>query len=415
MNNIAQKFVGIGVLMLFVMSIVPLALAVSDDSGVDGSDSDGVGVGVGVDVSTTLDGDDVAVNASASSEVERGRMGVRAEMRDQRKDAREDIKDARENVREVRSEVKGARMDIRESRILFHEERKVAREEMKINRDEILALKGEYKKCSGVVCDELKVKFNHGVKNHVKMLLIQIDRSFEQLKERVEISGALRAEDKTQILADIAVLEEKIAAKRIEVEAFPENATKEELKVAVKELQQFVIDVRQEQRKVVVMLISSKVDSMIVRQDALAAAMQLKIDGITSAGGDASKLIELRATFVEQTATIKNDQDDARAAWLVAESKSDKHDIWVKAHGKVKNGFEESRDVLREFMQVYKGLKSHTTQSSEAVDNVEVNASTEADVNVTLPEVNTSVNTSVDTSVDTLVNASVNVTAEASQ
>ncbi len=424
MKQIAQKFVAVRVLMLFMLSVVPFAFAESNSGESDGDVEDDSLLGT-VESSTSVEASSTGVDVESDVEVKaesKGR-GPQGDLRAERKEVRKEMKDERIELREeikgARMEIKSERKDLQESRKAFHEERKLAREEMRMNRDEVLKIKNEYKKCDGSACDELKVKFNHGVKKHIEKLLEQIDRSFEQLTERVTNSGALSAEDKEKALADIAALNEKVALRVAEVQAMPQNATKEEMKVAVKDLQKFVIEVRHEQRKVVALLISSQVDTMIEKHTALADVMQAKIDELSAAGVDASALVELRAKFVAQTETIKDDQEVARDAWVAAESKDDKHAAWVEAHSKVKSQFGESRETLREFMKVYKELKSHTTApvqaSAEVETETEVQNATEVE-SETEVEVGVNTTTEVSESVDnSSLNVSANVSVEAAQ
>lgn len=376
MRQIFAKIAGVSVLLLFILSVVPLAFADTDVT-VDTDASDAVDGDVdGVNESESA-GTDVDTDENDATDVDHPRADARGKVRSEMKERRNEIRDER---RDIHDRVQEVRSDIRESRMEMREHFMKARDDLKVHHRELLDIKAQLKDCKNQEsqeCSDLHVKFNAGLKNHLTHLLEQTDNSFAQLKERIESSSELSADDKTQALADIASLEVKVDAQRVKVEALSENATKEEIKTMIKEMQGIVHEVRFEQRHLIALMVSSKVDVLVLKHGNFEQAMQVRIDELSAKGADVSRLVDIKAKFVAQGDKEEADAKVARDAWVQAESKDEKLDAWHDAHKAVRSDFEVSRQLLRDFMMAYKEIKSglHASADSDTDAGSDTNAS----------------------------------------
>ncbi len=368
MNRYATKLVSIGVLALFVLSVVPIAFAQTDSL----IDTD-VSVDASVDASGDSNSNDTA-DVSVESDVTISERDSKAErVRDMMKERRENLRDGRA---EIKQRVVEVRTDIKDMRKVFREERRAAQQDIREHHKGLLGLKSNLKNCKGEDCATLQLKFHTGVKVHLDTLLNYADKSFEQLKERISVSGALTLEDKELALARITALEARVDTKKIEIEALSENATREEVRAEINEMRELVHDIRFEQRKLVALLISTKVDVLAEKHSNLELAMQHRIDEISERGGDVSTLVRIRTQFVAQGDKVEADQKLAREAWITAEDRENKMDAWHAAHVAVKDDLKESREILRDFMDEYKNVKSHLSIEAKVLVEANLNDST---------------------------------------
>ena len=86
-----------------------------------------------------------------------------------------------------------------------------------------------------------------------------------------------------------------------------------------------------------------------------------KIAKVEEAGKDSSRLVELRDTYKEQVAKIKEDKDAAKSAWKESGDKEAWKKSWRDAHEEMKL----SKKTLRDFMKEYKSLMGDEADESE--------------------------------------------------
>ena len=326
MANYKQRVMGMVMLAIFMLSIVPLALADIDVS-VDTS----VGVETEVDTDSSGSSSDTSVESDVDVETEdetqrdgRGRMKER--MREVRSQEREHRDEVRGKIIEVRQEIR----DMHKDRWEHYEE---VRADLRTHHGEMLRIRAELKSCDGDDCNEKKEKLKHEVVHHVDKTLDHIDASFDHLRQRINASASLSVEQKDAAFNAIADLEVKVDAEKAKLAELDQNATKEEVKESIKDVKELVKDVRKEQRRSIALLVSAKLDHIVDRHEALSTSMQTRIDGVVAAGADASTLVAIKAKFDANTDVLEADVKAAHDLWVEAAADKGKMEAWKAAHG----------------------------------------------------------------------------------
>ena len=351
-----RKLAALVVMALFVLSIVPLALAGKDQSGLsrEGQNQENGDANVAEDGEAASDD-----NVPAERESRRERMDS---LREEGKKLKDRVAHAREEFEKVKDQYKEKKHEFEQKK-----------EELKQLNEHAKACKDDSEDCKAK-----KVDLKRGVKQHLIKTVELIDRSLEKLTNRVESSKVLDDAQKEQALSSIAALEEQLTAKKEEIQALADDAPKEELKAKIKELKSLWQDVRKEQRRIIADLISHKQESIGNVYAKFGDRVEAQLNKLAEQGADVSKAQELLAQY-----RAKVDELNAVPAGEREQFKQVMHDAK-----------EILRDLLKELKNLKKGLKSeaeeqenesaaeHPTNESAANENGEQEGSAEAEAPV---------------------------------
>src|SRR3989344_3099539 len=259
MNPKMKTIVGIIILALFIVSIIPLALA--EEGRDNGNDR------------KKLNDDE-----------------NKSKVKEQREAMKARLEASKENIEQVRERVKQTKEKYQEARERYQEQK----ENLKQLRDRV-------KKCKETdesgECVTVRQGVNKGAKNHLLRTSDLIEKSLERLQERVTSSSVLTAEEKQSALDAINKLEEEVTAEKERVTALAENASAEELRAAVKNLKKTWQDVSKAQKRIIAMLTSSKLDNLVEKHEDYITGMQKRVDALREKSVDVTQLDAILVQF----------------------------------------------------------------------------------------------------------------------
>ncbi len=340
MNSKIKTIVGMIVLALFIVSIIPLALA--EEGRDNGNDR-------------KMLNDD----------------GNKSTVKEQRDAMKARLEASKENIEQVREQMKQAKEKYQEAREQYREQK----EDLKELRDRV-------KKCKETddsgECVTVRQSVNKGAKNHLLRTSDLIEKSLERLQERVSSSSVLTAEEKQSALDAINKLEEEVMAEKERVTALAENASAEELRAAVKDLKKTWQDVSKAQKRIIALLTSSKLDHLVEKHEDYVTGMQKRIDALREKGVDVTRLDAIFVQFKAAVATLQEDHAQARQFWLSADANKGSLDNWHGAQEQVREDLRETKRLLREFVkataELTKSEKEDQSEENESSDDEDASA-----------------------------------------
>lgn len=321
MTKTMRKMFAMAVLAVFILSIVPVAWAERGrDRGENGAEE-------------TDRGD----TAEKSSEVQ--------EQLRMKKDA------VIERAEEMREQ---ARAQMREKKELYQQ----AKEALQEKKEQLSELR-QKARCSedSEDCRMKKQELKRGVKEHLVKTIELIDSSLAKLQERVENSPVLTEEEKQDALARIATLEEKLAAKKAELQALADTATNEELRTKIRELKDLWHQVRKEQRWIVAQLTNAKQDNLVDIYGRYGERAEAQITKLAEQGAEVTGLQELLAKYNAKLEELKVAQSEANSAWLEAKSSPEAFERARELQHTFREKAKQTKAVLRELLQKMKEVR----------------------------------------------------------
>lgn len=301
-----QKMIAVALLMMFVISMVPLVAAERNDDKAAKKE---------VRVENKVKAENSAEKREVRSE-ERVRSVNSDSEDDDASEAttsknKERVQKVRQNLEEVKAQYKEAKERYSQAKELYETEKAKFKE-----------TKEKAKRClsDSEDCKVKKTELKKGVAQHLLKTNDLIARSLEKLTDRVQNSNALTEEQKAEALASIEELETTLAAEKDRVNALAVNATNAELREAIQNLKHVWQDVRKEQRKIVSLLISAKLENMSEKLAQYSTSMQQSIDQLKAAGKDTTELEALYADFAGKVEALKT-APATEAATLLQEAK----------------------------------------------------------------------------------------------
>ena len=347
-----QKLFAVLVLMLFVMSIMPVALAEDVDS-------------EQVDVDEVDDSTEEVEDSDDGSENE-----VEEEIEVRERDGRTRVKQKiRKEIREDRS-LEKSKIRVEHARKRFHEAKEhyvEARERFQEHKGNLAELRENIKECrESEDCEVHKKGLRKGVRNHLIKTGDLIERSLEKLSAKIEGSDLLE-EEKTAALAKLAELEVKLTESNEAVKALAEEeVTNDELRNAIKDLREVWKEVRKEQRAIVSSLMNSRLENVITEKlPEFDEAMTNRIAEISELGGDVTSLEEKQAQYLAELESLQTAQDEAEEIWTSFRTGDVSIEEWREAHDKVREGLKEVKETIREFMKEYRDAKKDLAGSDD--------------------------------------------------
>ncbi len=361
-----QKLAAMAVLAVFILSIVPMALAKSN------GESGGKG---GISLPNIEIEKQMEEQTAAGSEAKDGMPSMPGLPLAQEKLDKEEVK-SREKQEKLQEKLEKEREKAAEKMAKIQEKlqenkEKFLEEKVKFEekRQEFLEGKGalislrEAARCKEDTdeCQAKKMDLKRGMKQHLANTVELIERSLLKLQAKVEASRVLSEEEKQDALDRIAALEEKLTAKKEEVLALGDEVSGAELKKQIKDLKKLWQEVRKEQRRILADLISNKQEDIVGSYGHFAEQMQERIAKLQEKGADidVSELETLLAAFRTKIDALQEAQETARTAWKTAKEEGTKEAVQAarEKQEQFKLAMKEARTALRELLMKYKELK----------------------------------------------------------
>lgn len=377
MKNYIQKIGAALVLLLFLLSIVPVALAdigVGVDLGVDAEVS-GNSVEASIDSEAKVNDED---KSGSDEDIDEDEEKIRLRKLNQlrKADLQEEIrkkiavKEAFEKKEDFKNraekrllEAKVNLIKAREGYSKVKERYHLAVEEHREQREKIRNLDKESKKCrngGSEECEKVRLELKLGVVTHLEKTINVVERALEKLKSRVEDIKDLSNEEKENAFELIVSLEEELDAVKEKVESFDENTTREEIRDAISELKEIAQKARKLQRRIVSLLINAKLGVLVEKHAEFRNGMELRINTLVELGVDVSELEEILAEFDQKVEELEKDYEAAQNKWK--DSNNERFDLFVKevreAQHQVRKDLQETKKIVREFIKKYKELKN---------------------------------------------------------
>ncbi len=339
------------VLAIFILSVAPMALAESKQE--DNIESiDGIEKGIDNDgLKEAKEAKGFKVNRKESA----GNF-LKAKIAAEKEFTKEQIEQMRERMKNVKEKYEQARE-------LYKEQK----DDLKELRDRYRACKDSSKEEGSEECVKVRKDVSGGVKKHLEKTIELIENSLARLTTHVKDSTVLTDEEKQSALNSINKLQEKVTAEKDRVLSLVDTASAEELRNEVKELKKLWQEVSKQQKRIISMLTSAKLENLVEKHNTLVESIQKKIDVLKSDGTETSELEAIFADFKAAAAKLAEDQQKARAFWQQAEDMSKENlQAWHDAQKVVKEDLQETRGLLRKFMEEYREAVKLTKAEKEA-------------------------------------------------
>lgn len=340
MTKLIQKLFALAVLALFIVSVLPAALAeeVTDAEETDSAEVDDTEA----DVTTTEEADstdgteDVATTTKPAKRVKAVR--------------------AKEKVNQIKE-----RVDVAKENFLKARERYTsAKEKFTDQKHNLISLKDKVKVCDKETgdCTQKKLELRKGVRVHLEKTIALIESSLERLIEKVENSKVLTDEEKEEALVSLVDIEETITAEKEKVEALAEEATAAELREAIKNLKKAWIEGRKIQKSIIATLTNAKLENLFEKLETeFVDGMEMRITDLEEQGVDVSELEVLLAEYKTEVAELENSLEKAKEKRLEEDLEA-----WREANVEVRQNLKDAKEALRDFMKKYKELKPTTLE-----------------------------------------------------
>ncbi len=302
MKTLWKRISALAVLALFIMSIVPLAFA--EENGADRE----------------------------------------RQLKMKKKDVAQALEQRADQVRE----------QLKEKKELYQE----AKEALREKKEQLSELKKKAR-CTedSEDCRMKKQELKRGVKEHLVKTIELIDSSLAKLQEQVQQSKVLSDEERQDALARITALEEKLTAKKAELQALADTATNEELRTKIRELKDLWHQVRKEQRWIVAQLTNAKQDNLVGIYVRYGERAEAQIAKLAEQGAEVAGLQELLAKYNTKVEELKVAQADAKAAWLEAKGSPEALERARELQHAFREKAKETKTVLRELLQKLKEVR----------------------------------------------------------
>lgn len=348
MINIAQKTIGGLMLLIFVLSLIPAALAEMAINGVPGDNN--VNTSTGIPTQEILD---AAASETAAEIVTREASAQTA---------------GETTVTSTSGIMEKQVNDDSDLKNKYLEEK----EKYQTDKEELQSLKMQLRDCKEAInasgCQLKKLELKKGVQIHLVKTITLIEKSFARLTHRVETSKVLTEEEKTEALAKIAELEQQLTVKEQEIKALDAAAlTNTEMQKEVKELKALWNDVRTTQRRIITELINSRHQKMVEMYSRFVDRVDTQIQKLqaqSSKAEDVAKLNELLVALKAKVAEVQSAHTAARQSWLnaktehTAEAIDAAHQVQEQVRAKMKEAKAALRELLQELKTIQASLKT---------------------------------------------------------
>ncbi|MBU0470256.1 MAG: hypothetical protein KKA62_05850 [Nanoarchaeota archaeon] len=347
MAKYLQKMFAVLVLAIFVMSIVPAALANGKSSNDNNS----------VSISYTENED----QSEGTSTVE-GLVKAKVQAKERIEKAEEKIEDVKERL-----------LSVRESYLKAKEKYEETKEKHKELVAQLSETRKKVKSClkDSDDCTEKNKELRRDYNQYLLRVSDVILSSLEKLSVRVEDVKEISDENREKALAEIADVEDRLKDYQTKVGSFSEETPKEEVLAALKELKEFKGEVRKIQKKLVALMMNSKLKKIVDKHDEFRNGMESRMESLKEQGADISKLEDLLEEFDGKSAELKEHFDYADGLWEKITTAQDFDGVvkeWHEAQKTVREDLQETKEILRkfihEFKEIKKGLNGESSEDS---------------------------------------------------
>ncbi len=208
-------------------------------------------------------------------------------------------------------------------------------------------------------CKLEKQDFHQGVQEHLLKTLNLIDASLERLVQHVESSPLLTDEERQEAVTMLLSWEERLNAKRAELEALDgDGITRRELSAQTKELKKLWHEVRIMQRKLLTSMITARHENIVDTYLGYGDKLEARIGQLKTEGADIREAQALLADYRQKVEEVKIASSEAKLAWQEAkvqgtkealQAAREKQDLFRKVSV-------EAKQVLRELLQELREL-----------------------------------------------------------
>lgn len=331
-----KKILGMAVIALFLVSMVPAALAQG------GNDAAGSGAGEG-EGNDTIDAAeaDAAMSGTGVQAVSKGDLtSVRTQLQERRQDIKANLEQARERYVAARQNYATARAAHLETRERFLE-----------TREQFNECKGDQSEDCQQVREEIRLQ----TRDVLAGTADRVTAMMEKLSGRIEMSG-LSDEDKAERIAAIDARIAEIGAARQSAEGISENSTPQEIRAAAQDLKQSWAKTRANLKVNSARMINERIGGIVVQMEQVSTKLDAVIARLESKGYDTSAAESLRPEFDAKVQSANDHYDAAQALFgqvsiedaEASETKvSEAHTHIVAA----KQDLKDARDILRSIVQ----------------------------------------------------------------
>jgi hypothetical protein len=263
----------------------------------------------------------------------------------------------------MKEQVKEKVSKLRESRERFmvaKEKHLEVKEKYREHRAKFLELKGIVTACEDEECRvKAKSALAVGAKTQVERVVEVLDKSLDKLNRLIEGSEKLSEEDKAQGIESV----ESYKARLSEInEKVAGEITREELREVIKELKDLRKEVNELKRELVSHLTVFKVEKIAINLENIADSMKKRIQVQVDKGNDVTELETILEEFRNDIVHVKNAKELANEKFEEAKASGDreKYSEVREARSDAKVALQEAKSKLREFIAVFKEL--NTTQ-----------------------------------------------------
>lgn len=176
----------------------------------------------------------------------------------------------------------------------------------------------------------------------------------ELVKARVDIARALTEEEKAEISERldeyIAYLEEK----RVEAE---QAENREQLLSVAKDVRRKWIEVRVEVKKITGKIVISRLNHVLSRAEVIGDRLEMRIEALKQAGGDASELEALLADYREHLALAEENKELAKEKFEQISSPEDARELFREANAYLRKAHRHVREMFKDLKKIVRELK----------------------------------------------------------
>ncbi|PIN76596.1 hypothetical protein COV17_01865 [Candidatus Woesearchaeota archaeon CG10_big_fil_rev_8_21_14_0_10_36_11] len=326
-----KKIMVLCVLMVFIVSVVPVAFAENGDAR-GRTNMDG-----------TTDADDV--------ESDTGTEDASPELFGQAI-----VTTTKQKMEKVRERLQSANKGYMAAKEKYEDAKKIFGE----RKEELVQIRERARVCLDDTdeCKNVKRNLKVGVKNHLANAGDLILRSLDKLVERVSDSTQLSDEEKESTLEKITLLEEELTALTHDIESMADDASAEELRDAITKMKLSWQEIRKEQRMVIAALSKSKLDNLIEKHGEYGNGMEMRIADLKEQGVDTSNLEKIHSDFKERVSLLEKDQVRAQEMWVNVKTGKESVDEWKRTQDILKEDLKNTRELLRAFIEEFTAVRT---------------------------------------------------------
>lgn len=324
-----KKIIAAIILALFVISVVPMALA--------------------EEVNENEDQQDQIEDRPLQERHQRTKARIAAQ-REQLITDKQELQQRAKTLRQNTQErIKQMRVTYKDAK----EHYQTARTRFNEHKQDLHALRERLQNCEED-CEQIKQDLRNGASTHLLKALDVMEQNTQRLEAKLV--------EQDLDTATLSEIKQNIQTQQDALENLGEENQASQLKDIAKQTRLIHKDLKQVHRIVVAQLLHQKITTVIDKHAAISDRMQAKIDKI----GGSAELEEIKEKFDQQVAQITDMHQESADLFSEVQSGKEAHDLWHAAHLEVRKELKASKQYLREFMQVYSTLQSENdTQDGE--------------------------------------------------